>query len=66
MDYLIKEDAAVTVTAYDDIENKLRELCSNPDLVSDYGKKAFQCGKRNHDAQKVFSNFKKVICELAE
>ena len=66
MDYLIKEDAAVTVTSYDDIENKLRELCSNPDLVSDYGKKAFQCGKRNHDAQKVFSNFKKVICELAE
>lgn len=65
MDYLIKEDAAVVVTDYKDIESKLRELCLNPEIISDYSKKAFDCGKRNHSAQKVFSSFKKIICDLA-
>lgn len=66
MDYLIKEDAAVAVTSYADIEKSLRRLCENPELVDEYSRKAFECGKRNHDADKVFGNFKKVLCELAE
>lgn len=65
MDYLIKEDAAITVTDYKDIEGRLRKLCDSPELVDEYSKKAFDCGKRNHDAEKVFGNFKKVICDLA-
>ncbi len=66
MDYLIKEDAAITITDYNDIKAKLAELCQNPQLVAEYGEKAFECGRRNHDAQKVLGNFKKVICELAQ
>ncbi|MBE6793651.1 MAG: glycosyltransferase family 4 protein [Ruminococcaceae bacterium] len=66
MDYLIKEDAAVTVTDYKDIEAALRKLCDNPDMVGEYGKKAFDCGRRNHNAEDVFGNFKKIMCELAE
>ena len=66
MDYLIKEDAAVVVTDYKDIESKLRELCQSPEIVSQYSKKAFECGKRNHDADKVLGNFKKAICDLVD
>lgn len=66
MDYLIKEDAAITATDYSDIEDKLRMLCENPDMVAEYGRKAFECGKRNHNAEDVFGNFKKIMCELAE
>lgn len=66
VDYLIKEDAAVVITDYNDIEDKLTELCSKPELVAEYGKKAFECGKKNHDAKNVLGNFKKTICNLAE
>ena len=64
MDYLIKEDAAVTVTEYEDIEPKLRELCENPGLVIDYGRKAFECGVRNHSKEKVTGEFRKVMSSL--
>lgn len=66
MDYMIKEDAAIAVTDYDDIEDALRKLCDNPDLIKEYGKKAFDCGKRNHDAQKVYSKFIDTMCEVAK
>lgn len=66
MEYLINEDAAVAVTDYSDIEANLRRLCDNPSIVEEYSKKAYECGQRNHDSEKVFGNFKNVICELAE
>lgn len=64
MEYLIKEDAAIIATDYDCIEEKLRELCQNPQLVKEYGEKSLQCGKRNHSKEKVLEEFKKVMCGL--
>ena len=66
VDYLIKEDAAVVVTDYKDIEAKLQMLCDNPELVAQYGKKAFDCGKRNHDRENVYKLFKQTICKTVE
>lgn len=66
MEYLINEDAAVAVTDYADIEESLRKLCKSPDMVEEYSKKAYDCGKRNHDSEKVFGNFKKVLCEISD
>lgn len=66
MDYLIKEDAAITVTDYKDIEASLIRLCDNPELIKQYGKKAFDLAVRNHDAKAILDNFKKTLCDLAE
>lgn len=66
IDYLIREDSAVVVTDYEDIENKLRELCENPGRISEYGKKAFDCGRRNHDREKVLGDFKRIMIETAK
>lgn len=65
MEYLIKEDAAVAVTDYGDIEESLRKLCLSPGLVEEYSKKAYDCGKKNHDSEKVYGSFKKVLGELS-
>lgn len=64
IEYLKNEDAAVVVTRREDIEQKLRELCDKPELVSEYGRKAFLCGKRNHSADKVLSEFKAQMCSI--
>ena len=44
IEYLKENDAAIIVNDYSDIENKLRELIDNPKRISEYGKKAFDCG----------------------
>ena len=53
MDYLAKNDAAVTASSEKEIEEKLRELIENPELLQEYGQKAWECGKRNHQRKMI-------------
>ena len=63
--YLQENDAAVVATSYDEIEARLRELCDNPSIVTDMGRKAFDCGKRNHEINQVKSTFVNTMCRAA-
>ncbi len=65
IDYLMREDAACVVTDYKDIEATLRRLCDNPELITEYGRKAFECGKRNHSDTGVYPAFIKEMKEIA-
>lgn len=65
IDYLMREDAACVVTDYGDIEEALRNLCDNPELITEYGRKAFECGKRNHSDTVVYPAFIKKMKEIA-
>lgn len=64
IEYLKSEDAAVVVTRCEDIEKKLRELCEKPELIAEYGRKAFECGKKNHSADKVLEDFMAQMCSV--
>lgn len=66
IDYLMREDAAVVVTDYAELEPALRKLCDNPELISEYGKKAVECGKRNHDKDKTEEMFISTMCRAAQ
>lgn len=55
--YLRDNDCAVIANEYDEIENRLTELIGNPTMITEYAKKAFDTGKKNHneeDIRKVF------------
>lgn len=55
--YLRDNDCAVIANEYEEIESRLTELICNPTLISEYSKKAFDTGKKNHneeDIKKVF------------
>ncbi len=65
IDYLIREDAACVVTDYKDIEDALRRLCDNPELITEYGRKAFECGKKNHSTTVVFPAFIEEMKKIA-
>lgn len=65
IDYLQKNDAAIVATTYDEIEKKLIELCADTNLIHEYEKKSWECGKHNHRIDEIQKNldgdFKKLI-----
>lgn len=58
IDYLMKNDAAVTAVDEDEIQRKLLDLVENRELIYEYGKKAWECGKRNHQIDVIQKNLK--------
>lgn len=66
IDYLVREDAAIVVTDYAELEPALRRLCDNPALIGEYGKKATACGKRNHSKEKIEKTFISTMCSVAQ
>jgi hypothetical protein len=66
IDYLKRNDAAIIVSEYHEILPKLKLLVDNPELVAEYSRKGFDCGKRNHDVKIVRHNLISTICEVCE
>jgi len=66
MDYLIAEDAAVVATEYSQIKDVLLRLCDNPALLEEYGRKAYECGKRNHNREDVYDLFIRTLSDTAK
>lgn len=67
--YLKDEDAAICVEHPKKIATTLKMICDNLNVIEEYRKKAFECGKKNHmqhviqnDMQKDFYD----ICKTAE
>ena len=54
MEYLRDNDAAITVTSERDITEQLEYLLS-PGVVGRYARKAYDCGKKNHDKMSLDS-----------
>lgn len=53
IDYLEKNDVGVVVAEEKEIFDKLRLLVNSPSLVRDYGYKAYACGAKNHQSEKI-------------
>ncbi|MBQ4516638.1 MAG: hypothetical protein II978_07600 [Clostridia bacterium] len=53
MEYLKEEDAAIIASDKEGLINALLQMTENLQLVSDYGEKAYECGKKNHDKEMI-------------
>lgn len=51
--YLKENDAAVVATNNEEVKERLKWIIDNPDLIREYGDKAWECGKRNHQIDKI-------------
>ncbi len=51
--YLEENDAAIIVSEITKLEEKLRFITNNPDIVSEYALKGFQIGEKNHDIARL-------------
>lgn len=61
IEYLRENDAAIICTNYDDIEKELSVLINDTNKIQEYGLKAFDCGKRNHNEENIKETFIKTF-----
>ncbi len=66
IDYLIKNNAACVITDLEEMQEKLKNLLENPDLVQRYGKKAWECGKKNHEIKNNSNIFYRDLLGLVK
>lgn len=66
IDYLLKKDAAIVSSNQEEIENNLRMLIDNPRMLKEYGEKAWNCGKNNHQIDLIQSKLYKDFNTLAK
>lgn len=53
IDYFRRNDAAIIASSAESLRDAVRQLSENPGLVAEYGRKAYECAKRNHDKMEI-------------
>lgn len=61
IEYLRENDAAIIATNYSDVEIQLKKLVQSHAMILQYGKNAFECGKKNHEESVVKKTFTETI-----
>jgi hypothetical protein len=51
--YLKKENAAICVSSFKDIGPTVRTIIENPNLITEYAQRAYECEKKNHRIEDV-------------
>ena len=66
IDYFNRYDSAITASSYDEIAVQLEKLVSNPRLVAEYGKKAYECGMERHEKTKMDKLLRETITQVSD
>ena len=53
MQYLKDNNAAIVVDDLSKLKFALKQLVDNPEKITEYSSKAWECGKENHDIRKI-------------
>ncbi len=65
IDYLIKNDAALVMSNSQQIQDVLNRIIIDRNIMAEYGKKAWECGRKNHDIYKIQSDLYNDLKGLA-
>ena len=65
MDYFEKNDSAIVAYSEQDIYAQILNIVNHPEMMDEYGRKAYDCGVRNHDKQVVDARLIDTICKVA-
>lgn len=63
MEYLKKEDAAITCNSASEIYSSLSSMIENPDLIRSYAESAMKCGKKNHSYAEIINKFHNILID---
>ena len=63
--YLRENNCAVIANEYSEIEERLRFIIENPEKISEYSRKAFECGLKNHNAKDIEKIFVSTFIRAA-
>lgn len=63
--YLRREDAAICIDDLSKLHSTLTEIANDPNIVLNYQKSAWECGRKNHYKkevqQKIYKDFEEII-----
>lgn len=62
--YLKKEDAAICVGDTKELYGILEKIMNNPEIISEYAKKGWDCGERNHKIEILTEAFRQDFLSL--
>lgn len=65
IDYLVKNDAAIVAFDEMTINEKLKQIAKNRDLIEEYSEKAWDCGVRNHQIHDIQSKLFEDLARIA-
>lgn len=64
-DYLIQNDAAISVTDKAKIKDKLAQITARPSVIEEYAHKSWECGYKNHQRKNIqegmYNDFVKLL-----
>lgn len=63
IEYLSAENAAIISSDFEQIKQNLLEII-NTDIADEFGRRAYECGVRNHSAEKVRAVFIKTVEDI--
>lgn len=66
IDYLLKNDAAIVSTSKNEIITNLRKIIENKSVIEEYNRKAWECGKRNHNIDDIQKMLYKTLNYIAQ
>lgn len=61
MEYLNSEDAAICCNAPKSILPSLKNIVEHPQLITDYARKSYDCGVRNHSLSIITDKLKSIL-----
>ena len=64
--YLRENDCAIIANEYSEIENRLRSIIDAPERISQYSRKAYECGFNNHNSKDIERIFVDAFISAAE
>lgn len=64
IDYFVRNDSAIVATNQEQLREKLSHIISNPEIIHEYEKKAFDCAKQNHDKELIDARLIRTICKV--
>lgn len=64
MEYFAQTGAAICITQKEKIEENLRMISESPEILTEYATRAYECGKENHDGEKIRGIVEETIAAL--
>ena len=62
IDYFVRNDSALIAHSQKDILEQVKRIVEHPELVNQYGEKAFNCAVRNHEKNMMNQRFVETMC----
>ena len=63
IDYIRTEDAGLVSSDESSIQETLKLIVNNPDIITEFARKSFECGQNNHNRENILNTLKHDIIQ---